>query len=49
MVIIASFGWMSEDELSRHKPRVVLVDEANRIVEGEDQAVERLQVMNMLI
>jgi aspartate 1-decarboxylase len=49
MVIIASFGWMPEDEASRHQPKVVLVDEANRIVEGENPAVEPIEVMNMLM
>jgi len=49
MVIIASFGWMSEDEASRHRPKLVLVDEANRIVEGEGNAPEQIQVMNMLM
>ena len=49
MVIIASFGWMPEEEASRHQPKVVLVDEANRIVEGEDSAPVRLEVMNMLM
>ncbi len=49
MVIIASFGWMEEEEATRHEPKVVLVDEANRIVEGEEEAVEPIQVVNMLI
>ena len=49
MVIIASFGWMSEDEAARHRPKVVLVDEANRIVEAEGNAPEQIQVMNMLM
>lgn len=49
MVIIASFAWMSEEEASRHKPKVVLVDEGNRIVGGEDPAEARIQVMNMLM
>ena len=49
MVIIASFGWMSEEQASRHQPKVVLVDEANRIVEGEDLSAEQIEVMNMLM
>ena len=49
MVIIGSFGWMSEDEARRHKPRVVLVDEANRIVEAEEPFKERVHVEGMLI
>ena len=48
-VIIGSFGWMSEDEARRHKPRVVLVDEANRIVEAEEPFKERVHVEGMLI
>jgi aspartate 1-decarboxylase len=30
-VIIAAFGWLSEEEASGHKPNVVLVDERNRM------------------
>jgi aspartate 1-decarboxylase len=29
-VIIAAFGWMSEIEISSHKPAILLVDNANR-------------------
>ena len=32
MVILATFGDMSEEEARRHEPRVVRVDEKNRIV-----------------
>jgi aspartate 1-decarboxylase len=49
MVIIANFGWMSQDEARRHSPKVVLVDESNRIVEAEDPFKERIQVEGMLI
>jgi aspartate 1-decarboxylase len=30
-VIIASFAWMDEEEIARHAPRIVFVDDANRI------------------
>ena len=33
LVIIATFGDMTEEEARRHKPRVVRVDERNRIVD----------------
>ncbi len=49
MVIIANFGWMTEDEARLHKPRVVLVDEINRIVDAEEPFKERVQVEGMLI
>lgn len=49
LVIIAGFGWMSEEEASRHKPKIVLVDEGNRIVADPDPAEARIQVMNMLM
>jgi aspartate 1-decarboxylase len=49
LVIIASFAWMPEEQASRHKPRVVLVDEENRIVEGEDLPPDQIRVMNMLL
>jgi aspartate 1-decarboxylase len=29
-VIIAAFGWLTDDEVARHKPRVVLIEEHNR-------------------
>jgi aspartate 1-decarboxylase len=32
LVIIASYGWLSEDEIRTHTPKVVLVDSGNRIV-----------------
>ncbi len=49
MVIIGNFGWMSEDEAQRHKPRVVLVDEANRIVDAEEPFKEKIHVEGLLI
>jgi aspartate 1-decarboxylase len=30
LVIIATFGWMSEEEARRHEPKLVFVDERNR-------------------
>ena len=30
-VIVAAFGWLSDEEVSGHKPKVVLVDEHNRV------------------
>ena len=40
---------LSEDEARRHKPRVVLVDEANRIVEAEHPFMEKIYMEGMLI
>jgi aspartate 1-decarboxylase len=34
LVIIMAFAYLAPDELQRHKPRKVVVDEANRIVRG---------------
>jgi aspartate 1-decarboxylase len=31
LVIIASYGWMSAGEAAQHRPRIVLVDGANRV------------------
>jgi aspartate 1-decarboxylase len=39
LVILASYGWMTEEEAVRHKPRIVHVDGKNR--EAEIGAVER--------
>ena len=33
LVILAAYGWMTEQEAAGHKPRVVHVDGGNRIVE----------------
>ncbi len=33
LVILASYGWMTEEEAATRRPRVVHVDERNRIVE----------------
>jgi aspartate 1-decarboxylase len=49
MVIIAHFGWMAEEEARRHRPKVVLVDEANRIVDAEDPFKQRIHVESLLI
>ena len=37
LVIIASYGWMSAEEAAEHKPRVVFVDEQNRITATADR------------
>ena len=37
LVIIAAFTWMDEDEARRHVPKVVFVDERNRIREKRDE------------
>ena len=36
LLIIATFAVYAEDELARHKPALVFVDERNRIVRRED-------------
>jgi aspartate 1-decarboxylase len=33
LVIIASYGLLDEEEYSRHRPKLVYVDEANRIIQ----------------
>jgi aspartate 1-decarboxylase len=37
LVIIASYGWMTEEESLEHAPKVVFVDERNRITECRTQ------------
>ena len=37
IVILATFAQMTRDEACAHKPRVVLVDPSNRIVDGASQ------------
>ncbi len=37
LVILATFGWMSEEEAASRRPRVVHVDGLNRIVEATDR------------
>jgi aspartate 1-decarboxylase len=37
LVILASFGWMTEEEAANRRPRVVHVDGLNRILEETDQ------------
>lgn len=32
-VIIMSYGWLNEDEIASHCPRVAIMDEQNRVVE----------------
>jgi aspartate 1-decarboxylase len=35
LVIVVSFCWMESAEAAKHKPRVVLVDEKNRVTKSE--------------
>ena len=37
-IIIFSFAWMDADEAARHRPRVVHMDEANRVARVEGPA-----------
>jgi aspartate 1-decarboxylase len=37
LVILANYGWMSAQEAAAHRPRVVHVDAANRIVRLADE------------
>jgi aspartate 1-decarboxylase len=37
LVILASYGWMTPEEAVRHKPRVVFVDERNRVEGTNDE------------
>jgi aspartate 1-decarboxylase len=32
-VIIMAYAWLDENELAQHQPRVVMVDESNRVIE----------------
>jgi aspartate 1-decarboxylase len=38
-IIIATFAWLEEEEVRRHRPRVVLIDERNRIRSGDAEEV----------
>ena len=38
LIIIAAYGWLSEAEAAGHRPKVVFVDERNRVT-----ALERLE------
>ena len=49
LIIIGHFGWMSEAEARRHKPKIVMVDEENRPVDYGTPDARDLAVMNMLI
>lgn len=51
LVIIATYGPMAEAEAVRHTPRVVLVDEANRVKEISSAPIETvpMKVSNMLM
>ncbi|BDU78697.1 aspartate 1-decarboxylase [Mesoterricola sediminis] len=37
LVILAAYGWMSEEEAADRRPRVVFVDDKNRIVSTHDR------------
>jgi aspartate 1-decarboxylase len=37
LVILAAYGWMTEEEAAGRRPRVVFVDERNRIVRTADR------------
>lgn len=37
LVILAAYGWMTEEEAAERRPRVVFVDAQNRIVERADR------------
>ncbi len=37
LVILAAYGWMTEEEAAARRPRVVFVDGHNRILETADQ------------
>lgn len=37
LVILATFGWMTEQEAAATRPRIVHVDGANRIVQSTDR------------
>lgn len=37
LVILASYGWMDEAEAGRHAPKVIFVDEHNRITSKASQ------------
>lgn len=39
-VILISYGVFSDEELSNHKPKVVFVDEHNRIIKKEPEVIE---------
>jgi len=36
LVIVASYGWLSEEEISGHAPKVIFVDSKNRITSHPD-------------
>lgn len=37
LVILASYGWMTEEEAAGRRPKVVFVDDKNRVVSKADQ------------
>jgi aspartate 1-decarboxylase len=46
LVIIAAFAWMDEGAARRHEPRVVFVDEHNRIKQVRDEIAGPQRVCN---
>ena len=49
MIIIAHFGWLSEAEIRRHSPQVVMVDEENRAVNYDEPNATDLHALDMAI
>ena len=45
LVILASYGWLDEAEVAHHVPKVIFVDEANRITSKASQ--ERTPTVGM--
>jgi aspartate 1-decarboxylase len=37
LVILAAYGWMTEEEAAARRPKVVFVDDRNRILETADR------------
>lgn len=37
LVILASYGWMTEEEAAGRRPKVVFVDDKNRVISKADQ------------
>ena len=47
LVILANYGWLTQEEAARVRPRIVFVDGKNRIVEAkhEEFAVVRAELL----
>ena len=48
LVIIATFGWMDEDEARDFKPKLVFVDERNRPKELRDEIAGQSEVQEVV-